>query len=215
MLSNAVQCVISTKIFEMTDRRRRRRLTKPVPRAAAGWSPAAKNINHFIITNYNVKSPWRMNMCICNLFDYAAWNLKGSMSKQLRIPHNTNTTFFYGRLDMSQILLCVHKGISRQKSVRYIQLRSYETAAEHVYEWKWGHFDRVKSTFKILLASWNFYIVLKGFRSFNVEDLSNVSQRAAKLSAIKLWEWFNPRRSRMQVDWFEWGKDAGKLNSSA
>ena len=93
-----------------------------------------KNINHFIITNYNVKSPWRMNTCICNLFDYAAWNLKGSMSKQLRIPHNTNTTFFYGRLDMSQILLCVHKGISRQKSVRYIQWRAIQTTLLAIYE---------------------------------------------------------------------------------
>ena len=55
-----------------------------------------------------------------------------------------------------------------------IQLRSYKTAVEHVYEEKWGHFDRAKFTFKMLLASWNFYIVLKGFRSFNAKNLNYV-----------------------------------------
>ena len=67
-----------------------------------------------------------------------------------------------------------------------VQLRSYETAVEHVYEGKWGHFDRTESTFKMLLASWNFYIVLKGFRSFNAKNLNYSGQRAAKLPTIKL-----------------------------
>ena len=88
----------------------------------------------------------------------------------------------------------------------YVQLRSYETAAEHVYEGKWGHFDMAKSTFKMLLASWNFYIVLKGFRSFNAENLKYVGQRAAKLPAIKLWEWFDRGQSQIRADWFKRGR---------
>ena len=71
---------------------------------------------------------------------------------------------------------------------------------------KWGQFDRAKPIFKILLASWAFYIIEKGFRSFNSENLGSVGQRAAKLQAIKLWEWFNPARSRMRAKWFECGR---------
>ena len=90
--------------------------------------------------------------------------------------------------------------------IPHLQLRSYETAAEHVYEGKWGQFDMEKSTFKMLLASWNFYIVLKGFRSFNAENLKYVGQRAAKLPAIKLWEWFDRGQSWIRADWFERGR---------
>ena len=44
----------------------------------------------------------------------------------------------------------------------------------------------------MLLASWTFYIVLKGFRSLNAKNVESVGQRAAKLPAIKVWEWFDP-----------------------
>ena len=71
---------------------------------------------------------------------------------------------------------------------------------------KWGHFDRVKLTFKTLLPSWNFYTIWKGFRSFNAENLGSVGQRAAKLPAIKLWEWFDFARVRTRANWFEWGR---------
>ena len=62
-----------------------------------------------------------------------------------------------------------------------------------IWEWtkpilcsKWGHFDRANTKFKILLASWHFDTVWKGFRSFNAENLGSVGQRTAKLLTIKL-----------------------------
>ena len=64
---------------------------------------------------------------------------------------------------------------------------------------KWGHFDRVNSTFKMLLFYWNFDTVFKKIRSYDAENLDSVAQKAAKLPAIKLWEWFDPG------DCFEWG----------
>ena len=51
---------------------------------------------------------------------------------------------------------------------------------------KWGHFDRVNSTFKMLLSSWNFETVFKKIRSFDAENLGSVGQRAAKLLAVKV-----------------------------
>ena len=51
---------------------------------------------------------------------------------------------------------------------------------------KWGHFERVKTTLKILLVFWTFDTVLKGFRSFNAKNLGSVGQRAAKLLAVKV-----------------------------
>ena len=72
--------------------------------------------------------------------------------------------------------------------------------------WKWGHFDRAKSTLKILLASWTFKKILKGYRSLDAENLESVGQRAAKLLAIKLWEWFDPGTTRIRANWFERGQ---------
>ena len=66
---------------------------------------------------------------------------------------------------------------------------------------KWGHFDRAKPTLKLLLASWTFYSFLKGFRSFNAENLGSVGQRAAKWPAFKLWEWLDRDRNRTRADW--------------
>ena len=71
---------------------------------------------------------------------------------------------------------------------------------------KWGQFDRANPTLKMLLASWTFYTILKGFRSFNAENLASVGQRAAKLPAIKNWEWFDPGPPRTRADWFECGR---------
>ena len=65
---------------------------------------------------------------------------------------------------------------------------------------KWGHFDGAKPILKILLASWTFGTVEKGFRSFFSKNLGSVGQRAAKLLAIKLWEWFDPERSRIWAE---------------
>ena len=51
---------------------------------------------------------------------------------------------------------------------------------------KWGHFDRVNFTFKMLRSSWNFDTVFKKIRSFDAENLGSVGQRAAKLLAVKV-----------------------------
>ena len=74
-----------------------------------------------------------------------------------------------------------------------------------LFEGKWGQFDRAKPTFKMLLASWNFYTVEKKIRFFIAKNLESVGQRAAKLPAFKLWEWFNPGPTRTQAERFEWG----------
>ena len=46
----------------------------------------------------------------------------------------------------------------------------------------------------------------RGFRSFNAKNLSYAGQRAAKLPAIKLWEWFEVAGERTRADWFERGR---------
>ena len=71
---------------------------------------------------------------------------------------------------------------------------------------KWGDFERVKTTLKIMLACWFLMCFLKRFRSFDAENLGSVGQRAAKLPAIKLWEWFHFARVRTWADWFERGR---------
>ena len=67
-----------------------------------------------------------------------------------------------------------------------IQLRSYETATKHVYEGKWGHFEREKSILKIQLASCFLTYLLKLFRSFNAKNFRSFGQRASKLQAVKV-----------------------------
>ena len=42
-----------------------------------------------------------------------------------------------------------------------VQWFSFENQQSHVYDMKWGHFDREYSTFKMLLSSWNFDTVFK------------------------------------------------------
>ena len=51
---------------------------------------------------------------------------------------------------------------------------------------KWGPFDRVNSTFKMLLSSWNFDTAFKKFRSFDAKNLGSVDLRAAELLAVKV-----------------------------
>ena len=58
----------------------------------------------------------------------------------------------------------------------------------------------------MLLATWIFVCFFKRFRSFDSENLGSTGQRAAKLQAIKVWEWCDPGRSRMRADRFEWGQ---------
>ena len=81
--------------------------------------------------------------------------------------------------------------------------------------WKWGQFDREKLTLKLLVASWSFYSFLKGFRSFNAENLGSVSQRASKLPAAKLWEWLDPWCARTWAECaythFGWNGQSGRL----
>ena len=58
----------------------------------------------------------------------------------------------------------------------------------------------------MLLISWTFDTFSKWERSFNAKNLKSEGQRAAKLLAIKLWEWFDPGPTRTRADWFEWGR---------
>ena len=55
-----------------------------------------------------------------------------------------------------------------------IQWFSFENQQSPIYDMKWGHFDRVKSTFKMLLSSSNFDTVFKKIRSFDAENLDSV-----------------------------------------
>ena len=59
-------------------------------------------------------------------------------------------------------------------------------------------YQKAKPTFKMLLAFWSVDTVEKRIRSFNAENLEFVDQMAAKLPAIKLWEWYDPGRTRIQ-----------------
>ena len=51
-----------------------------------------------------------------------------------------------------------------------------------------------------------FFVCLsKRLRFFNPVNIKFVGQRAAKLSSVKLWERFDPGRSRTRADWFKSG----------
>ena len=52
----------------------------------------------------------------------------------------------------------------------------------------------------MLLAFWNFNTILNGLGTLNAENWGSVDQRAAKLKAIKLWEWFDPGRARIRAN---------------
>ena len=57
--------------------------------------------------------------------------------------------------------------------IKYVQWRMIENRQGPVYDMKWGHFDRVNSTFKMLLSSWNFDTVFKKIRSFDAKNLGS------------------------------------------
>ena len=71
---------------------------------------------------------------------------------------------------------------------------------------KWGHFDKAKTTFEMLLATWFLMCFFKRFRSFVAENLESVGQRAAKLPAIKLWEWFETVQASNPGTLADWGR---------
>ena len=89
-----------------------------------------------------------------------------------------------------------------------IQWRADQTAHSHISLCKWGHFERAKTTLKMLLASWFLVCFFKRLRSLLDTNLESVDQRAAKLPAIKLWEWLERARHRTRADCFEWGRMA-------
>ena len=59
-------------------------------------------------------------------------------------------------------------------SIGILQCCSYQNHQSPVYDMKWGHFDRVNSTFKMLISFWNFDMVFKKIRSFDAENLGSV-----------------------------------------
>ena len=71
---------------------------------------------------------------------------------------------------------------------------------------RWVYNGNPKSTLKILLASWFLVYFFKRFRSFIAENLKSVGQRAAKLPAIKLWEWLNRDRGSNPSRLADWGR---------
>ena len=71
---------------------------------------------------------------------------------------------------------------------------------------KWGHFERAKTTLKIMLASWFLVCFFKKFRCFNAENLGSVGQWAAKLPAIKLSEWLDRDRESNPSRLADWGR---------
>ena len=89
------------------------------------------------------------------------------------------------------------------KNIYHLQLRTNANGRLLDSLCKWGHFERAKTTLKMLLASWFLVCFLKRFRSLNAENLGSVGQRAANLPAIKLWEWFDPVWSRTRADRLE------------
>ena len=108
-------------------------------------------------------------------------------------------TLFQNKINKRKKLFPFNFGKISFKNVHHVQLRAKQTAHSHISLCKWGHFERAKTTLKMLLASWAFYSFLKGFRSFNAENLGSIGQRVAKWPAIKLWEWFDPGTTRTRA----------------
>ena len=66
--------------------------------------------------------------------------------------------------------------------------------------------DFLNPVLEKLPASLNFDTLYNRFRSFNARNMGSVDQRAAKLLAIKLWEWFDPGTTRIRADRFDQGR---------
>ena len=58
----------------------------------------------------------------------------------------------------------------------------------------------------MLFVSWTIYTIYNGVRSFIAENFGSVGQRAAKLLAIKLWEWFGHGTTRIWAERFDKGQ---------
>ena len=58
----------------------------------------------------------------------------------------------------------------------------------------------------MLLASWFLVCFFKRLRSFNDKNLRSVGQRAAKLPAIKLWEWLDRDQDSNPGRLADWGR---------
>ena len=56
----------------------------------------------------------------------------------------------------------------------HVQWCQIENQQSPVYDMKWGHFDRVKSTFRMLLSSLIFDTVFIKIRSFDAKNLGPV-----------------------------------------
>ena len=57
---------------------------------------------------------------------------------------------------------------------------------------------------KMLPASWFLVYLFKRFICFIPVNSGSLGQRAAKLLSVKLWEGFDPGRSRTRAEWFKW-----------
>ena len=107
-------------------------------------------------------------------------------------------------------LLKYHKKIStrKQKSKDVLHTAIFKRIRP-LAKWvllKWGLSDRIKPSLKLELVSWSLAYFCKTFRSFNAENLGSLGQRATKWLAIKLWEWFDPGKTRIRADWLERGR---------
>ena len=58
----------------------------------------------------------------------------------------------------------------------------------------------------MLPVSWNFNTLYNGSRSFNDRNMESAGETAAKLLAIKLWEWFDLGTTQIRADWFDQGQ---------
>ena len=106
---------------------------------------------------------------------------------------------------------------------KYFQVTLYSRAQNSTYPYyetlcKWGDFERAKTTLKMLLASWFFKCFFKRFRSFNVENVGSVGQRAAKLLAVKVGglkkksaNWPQPHSNHLTQIWLHPGRTILKL----
>ena len=82
-----------------------------------------------------------------------------------------------------------HEGTECQ--VDTVKMRMYsrgkkDTPAYNIALCKWGHFDKAKPTFKMLLAFWSFDTVEKRVRTLNAVNMGSVGQRAAMILAVNV-----------------------------
>ena len=98
------------------------------------------------------------------------------------------------------------RGVAGRLRRNELQLCSVNVILLPLFLCKWGHFERAKTTLKMLLASWFLVCFFRRLRSFNDKNLGSVGQRAAKLPAIKLWEWLGRDRESNPGRLADWGR---------